>query len=127
MWKKRWIVVPVTLVALALGVTGGVAMAQESEGDSPLQSFASRVASILGIDEQQVEDALEQASREMPGRGRTAEAEQPGRERTDHPGAGRRIPGVVPSEAIDRRSEVRRTRAWRLRPSSRTPWRRPEV
>lgn len=65
MWKKRWIVVPVTLVALALGVTGGVAMAQESEGDSPLQSFASRVASILGIDEQQVEDALEQASREM--------------------------------------------------------------
>ncbi len=66
MWKKRWIVVPVTLVALALGVTGGVALAQEAtEGDSPLQSLASRVATILGLDEQQVADALEQASREM--------------------------------------------------------------
>ena len=52
---------------LAIGVLGGTALAQrgDTNGDSPLKSFASRVASILGLDEAVVQDALGQATREM--------------------------------------------------------------
>ena len=50
---------------MALGVAGGVVMAQEGDGDSPIRSFASRVAAILGIEETQVQDAMDQARREM--------------------------------------------------------------
>jgi hypothetical protein len=42
-------------------------MAQENgTGETPvIESFASRVASILGLDEAQVQDAMDQARREM--------------------------------------------------------------
>jgi hypothetical protein len=36
-----------------------------AEGGSPLQSFASRVAVILGLDEAQVQDAFSQAAGEL--------------------------------------------------------------
>ncbi len=36
-----------------------------AEGDPPLQSFASRVAAILGLDEAQVQDAFSQAAGEF--------------------------------------------------------------
>ena len=68
MIKKRWIVVAVTMGMLAVVITGGAVFAQEvgdPERKSPFGSFASRVAGILGLEEQQVQDAFEQAAREI--------------------------------------------------------------
>ncbi len=65
--KRRWIFVPLLVGLLAIGVTGGAVFAQGdgTGGDSPAQSFVSRVAAILGLDEAQVQDAFKQATREM--------------------------------------------------------------
>lgn len=65
--KKRWLFVTLLVGALALGVTGGTVLAQESgtEGGSPMKSFAARVAAILGVDEANVQDAFRQATQEM--------------------------------------------------------------
>lgn len=64
--RKRWILVPVALVTMALAVaTVGVALAHESNGDSKADKFTSRVAEILGLDEAQVEDAMKQARQEL--------------------------------------------------------------
>ena len=67
MIKKRWYVGSLTAVLLAIAITGGAVLAQEGEtnGDSPLRSFVSRVASILGLEEAQVQDAIDQAAGEM--------------------------------------------------------------
>jgi len=65
--KKRWLLVPIVAAVIAFAVMGGVALAQgndESAG-SPWSSFASRVASILGLDEATVQDAFDQARSEM--------------------------------------------------------------
>jgi hypothetical protein len=65
---RRWFVIPAAVALLAIGVvTAGAALAQESdtEGSSTISSFASRVASILGLDEAQVQDAMNQAQREL--------------------------------------------------------------
>ena len=87
--KRRWI--PVTLLlgaVLALGVAGSAVFAHErgggekphldrvagggvfshansGDGESRLDSFASRVAGILELEEQQVRDAFQQAKSEM--------------------------------------------------------------
>ena len=66
--RKRWWFVAVLVGMLAVGATGGAILAQESggtNGDSPLKSFAARVAAILGIEEAQVQDAFKQAAREL--------------------------------------------------------------
>ena len=67
--KKRWLFAPVAVAVLAIGVlSAGAVLAQESdtEGDSIAGSLASRVARILGIeDETVVQDAIEQARQEM--------------------------------------------------------------
>ena len=65
--RKRWLFVTLLVGVLALGVTGGTVLAQNGSvgGDSPLGKFASRVANILGLDEAQVQDALDQATREI--------------------------------------------------------------
>ena len=68
MLKRRWLVVGVLVGVLSVGAVGGTVLAQGDVGsgeDSPLQSFASRVAAILGLNEEQVEAALTQASGEM--------------------------------------------------------------
>lgn len=65
---RRWFVIPVAVALLAIGVvTAGAALAQESgtEGSSTISSFASRVASILGLDEARVQEAMDQAQREL--------------------------------------------------------------
>jgi hypothetical protein len=64
--KRRWLFLPLLLALLALGITVGAALAQSDgeDGDSPVQSFAARVAAILGLDEAQVQDAFNQASGE---------------------------------------------------------------
>ena len=65
MTRRRWLIGTVVAALMALGVAGGVVMAQEGDGESPIRSFASRVAAILGIEETQVQDAMDQARREM--------------------------------------------------------------
>ncbi len=65
--KRRWIFVPLLVGLLVIGVTGGAVFAQGvvTGGDSPAQSFVSRVAAILGLEEAQVKDAFQQATGEM--------------------------------------------------------------
>ena len=67
MGKRNRLVVVAAVMALVVGLGGGAVMAQESESDggSPIQSFVSRVAGILGLGEQEVQDAFDQAAREM--------------------------------------------------------------
>jgi hypothetical protein len=65
--NKRWFLVPAIAVMLAIGViTAGATLAQETDtGDSAISNLASRVARILNLDEAQVQDAVDQALREM--------------------------------------------------------------
>lgn len=67
MRKKHWIIGLVALLALAMGVGGGTALAQEQqvEGAKPVRGVIARVAAILGLEEQQVQDAFNQARQEM--------------------------------------------------------------
>ncbi len=65
--KRRWLLVTLLVVVLAIGVTGGVVLAQsaDSESDSPVKSFIARVAEKLGLEETQVENAFKEATKEM--------------------------------------------------------------
>ena len=65
--KKRWILAVVGLSLLAFGVAGGTLLAHElgTDGDSESKSFASRVATILGLGDEEVKDAFNQARREI--------------------------------------------------------------
>lgn len=67
MKRKRWFIASLTVVVLVLGIGGGTILAQESTSSDGTgrQSIFSRVASILGIEEQQVEDAFQQAAQEI--------------------------------------------------------------
>jgi hypothetical protein len=66
---KFLVVAIVALTALAVGLTTTV-LAQDSSGDqsgdnSPQQTFTSKVANILGLPEEQVANAFNQACQEM--------------------------------------------------------------
>ncbi len=65
--RKGLIIVALVVGALALALTGGATLAQsgDSDGDSRKGKFAERVASILGIETSQVEDAMQQARTEL--------------------------------------------------------------
>ena len=65
--RKRWIFVSLMVGALALVLTGGAVLAQsdDSDSDSRMGKFAERVASILGLETSQVQDAMEQAKTEL--------------------------------------------------------------
>ena len=66
--NKKWVLIPMALVLLTVGiVTTGATLASSdsADGSSRMSNFASRVAGILGLDEAQVEDALQQARSEM--------------------------------------------------------------
>ena len=68
MTKRRWIVTAAAVGLLVVGVTGGTLMAQQGgddDGGAGPKSFAARVAEILGLDTETVEDALDQARRDM--------------------------------------------------------------
>ena len=67
MRKKHWLIGLFALMALVIGVGSGTALAQESgnDGKSQVRGVISRVANILGLDEQQVQDAFDQARREL--------------------------------------------------------------
>ncbi len=65
--KRRWVIVSVLTAVVALGISGGAVLAQTADpnGDSPVKGMISRVASILGLEESQVQDAFDQAVAEM--------------------------------------------------------------
>ena len=66
--KRRWIVASIAVAVLALGVfTAGIVFAQttDDEDTSTVSKLASKVASILGLDEDTVEDAIAQARQEL--------------------------------------------------------------
>lgn len=78
MWKIRKLVLPGILVAaMLIGGTAGLALAQEDEGDQGWRgalrdtvqarrsALMTRVAEILNIDQQELEDAFSQAQREL--------------------------------------------------------------
>ncbi|MFC1939658.1 hypothetical protein ACFLXO_03105 [Chloroflexota bacterium] len=67
MWRKKKVIIAVGLAAVLLvGSIGGVALAQTEDGDdSQPKALMTRVAEILGIDQQTLEDAFAQARSEM--------------------------------------------------------------
>jgi hypothetical protein len=65
MWRsKKFVLVALLAVVVLVGSIGGVALAQENEEGKPRVTLLARVAEILGIDQQQVEDAFAQARSE---------------------------------------------------------------
>ena len=66
--SKRWIAVLAMLCVVAVGITGGVVSAFDPgrDGDSTGNSFAARVATILGqeLTEEQVQDAFQLARKQ---------------------------------------------------------------
>ncbi len=65
--KKFWIIGIIVAVVLVATVTG-VALAQSGSSGStatPAKTFAARVAAILGIDQQKVQDAMSKARSDM--------------------------------------------------------------
>lgn len=64
--KKRWIFVPLLVVAVALGITGGTVLAHEgsTSGSSPIDSLTSKVATILGLDATAVQNAFQQVAKQ---------------------------------------------------------------
>lgn len=65
--RKRWFLVALMVSVLAIGVTGATVFAQSSDGNGGggVKGLVSRVAQILGLDDQQVQDAFDQARMEM--------------------------------------------------------------
>ena len=60
--KRRWIAVSAAVMILSVGVlTAGVIAAQTADDDSTVGEFSTRVAEILGLDAQTVDDAMRQA------------------------------------------------------------------
>ena len=64
--KKRWLLVPIIVGLLTIGITAGVTLAHGGGEDraSSLDSFANRVAAIVGLEESQVQAAFTQAKEE---------------------------------------------------------------
>ena len=70
MWKSKKFIVILALAIVALvGGTAGAVLASDSDSttttSSPWDTFTSKVASILGLDEATVQDAVDQARQEM--------------------------------------------------------------
>lgn len=64
--KKRILIALVLVGVLVLGTLGGVALAQTTDSpNSSGTSLMARVAAILGLDQQKVEDAFAQAQKDM--------------------------------------------------------------
>ncbi len=62
---KKLVVGLAATVLVVLGVAGGTVLAQSADEDGEKKSFADRVAEILGLEIDTVEDALKQAKSEM--------------------------------------------------------------
>ena len=67
MWKgRKFILAAVLVTVMVIGGTAGLALAQgEDESQGPRGVLMARVAEILDIDEQELEDAFKQAQSEL--------------------------------------------------------------
>lgn len=66
MWRSKKFITTIALVAVVLvGSTVGVVLAQDNGDDSQPKTLLTRVAGILGIEQQNIEDAFAQARSEM--------------------------------------------------------------
>jgi hypothetical protein len=63
--SKKFIITAVVLAVLLLGTVATVAVAQTNSNDSSGKTLLARVAAILNIDQQKVEDAFAQARKEI--------------------------------------------------------------
>ena len=65
--KKLRIIIPLAVAVVAVAVISfSVALAQENEnGDSNTSKLAAKVAEILGLDASEVDEAINQARREL--------------------------------------------------------------
>ena len=64
--KWRWLIGGVAVAVVMLSVAGGAVMAQQSDGkESRMSAFAAKVANILGLEADDVENAMEQAREEL--------------------------------------------------------------
>ena len=62
---KRWIAAALVAGIVMIAVTGGAVLASGAGGGAPGEGILARVAAILGIEEQQVQDAFRQAAAEL--------------------------------------------------------------
>ena len=62
---KKFAVGLAAAILVVLGVAGGTVLAQSADEDGEKKGFAERVAEILGLDSETVEDAMKQARSEM--------------------------------------------------------------
>ena len=68
--KKRMAIISLTAAVILLGIFGGIAAAQWQEEDKTIRgpdTLISKMAEILGIDEDRVEQAFKQAASETRG------------------------------------------------------------
>ena len=69
MWKrgKKFILIAVLVVVVLAGSLAGMSIANAATSDNttPQQTLSSRVAQILGIDQQRLDDAFKQARQEQ--------------------------------------------------------------
>ena len=65
--NRRWLIASFATAAVAVGVFGGTVLAQEAEddGETGSKSIFARAAEILGVEEQALKDAFEQAGHDM--------------------------------------------------------------
>ncbi len=64
--KRKWLMITLVTGVLAASITGGVALAHNNTGEvTPKSELAARVAQILELDEQRVQDAITQATQEL--------------------------------------------------------------
>lgn len=64
MRKKHWLIGLFALAALVLGLGSATVLAQESDAEQSRLGIVARMAKILGLEEQQVQDAYDQARQE---------------------------------------------------------------
>ena len=62
---KKLVVGLAAAIVVVLGLAGGTVLAQSADEDGEKKTFAERVAEILGLESDTVEDALNQAKSEM--------------------------------------------------------------
>ena len=62
--RKRFVIIGLLAAVVLVGSLAGLALAQTVDAGQP-KTLLARVAAILGIDQQKVEDAFSQAQREM--------------------------------------------------------------
>ncbi len=66
--NKRFLILAIVIAVVLVATVTGVALAQAGSSGTaptPAKTFAARVAAILGIDQQKVQDAMSKARQDM--------------------------------------------------------------